>query len=90
LRRCGNFSLLEVSLATGRKHQIRVHLAGLGCPVAGDRRYGERADQCDRLALHAVALALAHPVSGEHLRFESPLPATIRTLCPRSQDRADP
>jgi 23S rRNA pseudouridine1911/1915/1917 synthase len=89
LQTCGPFSLLEVRLATGRKHQIRVHLAGLGCPVAGDRRYGAKPDQCDRLALHAVALALAHPLSGEHLRFESQLPAAIRKLLPRPQGHAD-
>jgi 23S rRNA pseudouridine1911/1915/1917 synthase len=89
LRTCGPFSLLEVRLATGRKHQIRVHLAGIGCPVAGDRRYGAKPDQCNRLALHAVALALAHPLSGEHLRLESQLPPVIRKLFPRTKDHAD-
>ena len=44
------FSLLEVRLATGRKHQIRVHLAGLGCPVVGDKRYGKKSDPCGRLS----------------------------------------
>ena len=86
----GRFTLIEASPLTGRTHQIRVHLAGLGCPVAGDRRYGDETDQCDRLALHAVALALAHPLSGKQLRFVSPLPAAIGTLFPRSQGCADP
>ena len=45
----GEFSLLELRLETGRKHQIRVHLAGLGCLVAGDRRYGAKLDPCRRL-----------------------------------------
>ncbi len=84
LRTCGPFSLLEVRLDTGRKHQIRVHLAGLGCPVIGDRRYGKKSEQGDRLALHATSIALAHPLSGEPLRFESPLPAAIRKLFPRA------
>jgi 23S rRNA pseudouridine1911/1915/1917 synthase len=85
LRSKDPYSLVEVRLATGRKHQIRVHMAGLGCPVAGDRRYGATADPCDRLALHAVSLAFAHPISGQHMRCESPLPAVIRTLVPRTQ-----
>jgi 23S rRNA pseudouridine1911/1915/1917 synthase len=89
LRTSGDFSLLEVRLATGRKHQIRVHLAGLNCPVVGDRRYGTKSDECNRLALHAVALEFAHPVSGEPLRFDSPLPAAIGRLFPRSQGHTD-
>jgi 23S rRNA pseudouridine1911/1915/1917 synthase len=83
------FSLLEVRLATGRKHQIRVHMAGLGCPIAGDRRYGAKVDPCDRLALHAVSLAFAHPISGQHMRCESPLPAVIRALVPRTERRVE-
>jgi 23S rRNA pseudouridine1911/1915/1917 synthase len=78
----GVFSLLEVRLETGRKHQIRVHLEGLGCPVAGDRRYGAKLDPCQRLALHASALTLAHPLTGERLQFRSPLPAALGKLFP--------
>ena len=74
LQRRENLSLLEIRLETGRKHQIRVHLAGLGCPVAGDERYGATSDPCRRLALHAGRLAFAHPLSGSQLQFESPLP----------------
>ncbi len=80
----GAFSLVEVRLETGRKHQIRVHLAELGCPVAGDTRYGATLDPCERLALHAVRLAFAHPVSGAPLRFESPLPPAIARLFPKA------
>jgi 23S rRNA pseudouridine1911/1915/1917 synthase len=73
-------SLVEVRLETGRKHQIRVQLAYLGCPVIGDRRYGERSQEIDRLALHAGRLGLAHPLTGERLSFTSPLPGALRKL----------
>jgi 23S rRNA pseudouridine1911/1915/1917 synthase len=72
-------------LKTGRKHQIRVHLSGLGCLVAGDRRYGSKVDPCGRLALHACELAFTHPLSGEVLRFTSPLPPALRKLFPLGQ-----
>ena len=78
----GEFSLLELRLETGRKHQIRVHLAGLGYLVAGDRRYGARLDPCRRLALHASALSLNHPRTGQRLTFNSPLPAALHKLFP--------
>jgi 23S rRNA pseudouridine1911/1915/1917 synthase len=83
----GDFSLLEIRLETGRKHQIRVHLAGLGCPVAGDRRYGEKSDPCRRLGLHANRLTFAHPLTGERLTFNSPLPTALRKLFPGWKDR---
>lgn len=78
----GNFSLLEVRLETGRKHQIRVHLAGLHCIIAGDRRYGAKLDPCRRLALHAHTLTFAHPTTGERLTFTSPLPSALQKLFP--------
>ena len=83
----GDFSLLEVRLETGRKHQIRVHLADLGCPVVGDARYGETLNPCRRLGLHAVRLAFAHPLTGERLAFNSPLPAALHKLFPGWKDR---
>jgi 23S rRNA pseudouridine1911/1915/1917 synthase len=84
----GSFSLLEVRLETGRKHQIRVHLAGLNCIVAGDRRYGAKLDPCRRLALHAHTMALAHPTTGERLKFTSPLPQALQKLFPTRNDPA--
>ncbi len=78
----GDFSLVEVRLETGRKHQIRVHMAGLGCLVAGDRRYGSKVDPCGRLGLHACTLAFNHPLTGEPLRFHSPLPAALARVFP--------
>lgn len=75
-----NFSLVEVELHTGRKHQIRVHLLGLGCPVLGDPLYGRASNPARRLALHATRLEFAHPTTGETVRVESPLPAELRRL----------
>lgn len=82
----GDCSLLEVRLETGRKHQIRVHLANFGCPVAGDLRYGEKLNSCRRLALHASKLEFTHPLTGERLSVNSPLPAGLHRLFPASQD----
>ena len=70
--------LVEVDLGTGRKHQIRVHLAGLGCPVVGDRVYGPTTAPARRLCLHAWRLALDHPATGGRVEFESPPPAAVR------------
>ncbi|MCC6208776.1 MAG: RluA family pseudouridine synthase [Gammaproteobacteria bacterium] len=81
------FSWLELRLLTGRTHQIRVHLAHAGHPVLGDDKYGDfelnRAlarQGLKRLFLHARRLAFTHPVSGERLRFEAPLPADLTTF----------
>jgi 23S rRNA pseudouridine1911/1915/1917 synthase len=71
------YSLVEVGLLTGRKHQIRVHLAGLGCPVIGDTDYGARTNRAGRLGLHAWKLALPHPVTGQRVELESPLPEIL-------------
>jgi 23S rRNA pseudouridine1911/1915/1917 synthase len=79
----GGYSLVEVELVTGRKHQIRVHMAGLGCPVAGDKLYGARTDPAKRLCLHAWRLAFEHPVTGERVELESPLPRVLsRVVAP--------
>jgi 23S rRNA pseudouridine1911/1915/1917 synthase len=73
----GGFSLVEVALETGRKHQIRVHMAGLGCPVAGDKMYGATTNPANRLCLHAWRLAFDHPFSSERVEVESPLPPVL-------------
>jgi 23S rRNA pseudouridine955/2504/2580 synthase len=74
-------ALLEVRLMTGRTHQIRVHLAHAGHPVLGDDKYGDfemnRKQGARRLLLHARRLAFRHPVGGELLRLEAPLPEEI-------------
>lgn len=79
----GGYSLVEVGLETGRKHQIRVHLAGLGCPVIGDGVYGAATDPAGRLGLHAWRLAFDHPVTGRRVELESPLPEPLQRTCPR-------
>jgi 23S rRNA pseudouridine1911/1915/1917 synthase len=76
----GRYTLVEVDLETGRKHQIRVHFAGLGCPVVGDTVYGAATDPARRLGLHAWRLAFDHPVTGRRIELESPLPDKLRRL----------
>lgn len=73
-------TLLELTLETGRRHQIRVQLADAGWPIVGDGRYGGRGNPIRRLALHASKLRFPHPVTGEEMRFESPLPGDLGTL----------
>ena len=80
----GPFSLLEVQLRTGRTHQIRVHLAHLGFPILGDEKYGDFALNRDlqkaglkRMFLHAAAMGLPHPLSGEKLHLDAPLPPEL-------------
>jgi 23S rRNA pseudouridine1911/1915/1917 synthase len=78
----GRFALVEVELLTGRKHQIRVHLAGLGCPVVGDPLYGSGADPAGRLGLHAWRLSLSHPVTHDRLDLEAPYPPRLARVVP--------
>ena len=74
------YSLVECELETGRKNQIRVHMADLGHPVVGDRKYGSGEDPMRRLGLHAYMLCFTHPVTGKHLRFETPVPFCFEKL----------
>jgi len=75
------YSLLEASLHTGRTHQIRVHLAAAGHPVAGDRTYqGPPLPGLERQFLHAYRLSFAHPKTGQDLQFESALPPDLRRV----------
>ncbi len=80
LRAKGDRSLLELTLETGRRNQIRVQLAALGHPVAGDRKYGAKTDPARRLALHACELKFRHPVSGLAMEFHSALPSRLKAL----------
>jgi 23S rRNA pseudouridine1911/1915/1917 synthase len=73
----GGRSLLRVRLETGRQHQIRAHMAWLGCPVVGDPRYGAGGG---RMGLHALRLGIIHPATGNALVFEAPIPADFRAL----------
>lgn len=74
------FSLLEIDLLTGRKHQIRVHLAEIGHPIAGDRKYGKMKKENLRLALHAKSISFKHPSSGKQLTFETKFPDYFSNL----------
>ena len=74
LEASNGYSLVECELETGRKNQIRVHMADMGHPVVGDFKYGSEIDPMRRLGLHAYMLCFTHPVTGKHLRFETPVP----------------
>lgn len=74
-------SLVRLTLDTGRTHQIRVHLAHLGCPLVGDFLYGEEtAELPDRFALHSAAIRLCQPITGVPLALEAPLPPDLAGL----------
>jgi 23S rRNA pseudouridine1911/1915/1917 synthase len=73
-------TLVELTLDTGRRHQIRVQLADVGCPIVGDKKYGAKSDPAKRLALHACGLRFPHPETGKEMRFESPLPKDLARL----------
>ncbi|MBR3742249.1 MAG: RluA family pseudouridine synthase [Clostridia bacterium] len=75
------YSLVRLRLETGRTHQIRVHLAALGCPIVGDYVYGEADPRLpERFALHACFLRFVHPFAGEEVQAESTLPPKLKTL----------
>jgi 23S rRNA pseudouridine1911/1915/1917 synthase len=80
LRQSPRYATLEVTLETGRKNQIRVHLASIGHPVAGDQEYGAKTDPIGRLALHAALLGFVHPFSGKKMEFSAPAPVSFDTI----------
>ena len=75
-----NYSLLDISLETGRKNQIRVHMKDIGHTVAGDKKYGAKTNALGRLGLHARVLTIKHPTSGEKMNFESAMPDCFTKL----------
>lgn len=81
VRVSGSRTLVRLTLETGRTHQIRVHMAHIGCPVCGDFLYGHELPELPgRFALHSAELVLAHPFTGETLRLSSPLPDALTAL----------
>lgn len=69
------YHLLEINLETGRKHQIRVQLSSIGCPIRGDLKYGDKRSNPDgSISLQAFRIEFEHPVSHKHIRLEAPLP----------------
>ncbi len=82
-------SLIQARLETGRKNQIRVHVAGAGHPIVGDRRYGAATDPIGRVCLHAVELGFEHPGTGRSVRFLSPMPGAFPALVGASEGVAE-
>ena len=78
IKRANGYSLVELDLETGRKNQIRVHAADMGHPVCGDVKYGNGDDPLHRLCLHAYVLCFTHPITGERMEFDTPVPAAFR------------
>ncbi len=76
----GNYALVELQLATGRKNQIRVHMQQIGHPIAGDRKYGAVTAPIRRLALHARTLRFVHPRTRRDMNFSTPVPASFKSL----------
>ena len=89
LKETRGFSLLEIHLLTGRKHQIRVHLSEKGHPVVGDNRYGRGNDGYATLALHARSISFTHPVSGKRMTFETGIPDFFTRLVGKIEAPAD-
>ncbi len=82
LRRLSNITSLEVTLETGRKNQIRAHMAEAGHPIVGDRAYGSTMDPFGRIGLHAFLLGFDHPVDRRRVQFQIPPPAEFRKYLP--------
>lgn len=80
LRSANGYTLVEVQLETGRKNQIRVHMKDLGHPIAGDRKYGAKTSPIHRLALHAMTLRFAHPVTRTDMNFSTAIPAPFAKM----------
>ena len=79
LRKSKSYTMLDINLLTGRKNQIRVHLAEQGCPIAGDRKYSND-KSLKRLMLHSTSLTITHPFTKTAMTFEAPLPRIFGSL----------
>jgi 23S rRNA pseudouridine1911/1915/1917 synthase len=93
LERLGERSLVEARPRTGRTHQIRVHLSAIGRPVLGDRAYGGGGEDASRLGLsrpflHSAWIAFRHPVTGERIEAEDPLPEDLQEALARARAQA--
>lgn len=78
VKKMGDYCMMDIQILTGRKNQIRVHMSDLGCPIAGDKKYGAVSNPCRRLMLHNHVLQFIHPMTHQNLRFELPLPAEFK------------
>lgn len=92
LKRANGLSLVEFSLDTGRKNQIRVHASEMGHPISGDKKYGAKESRLHRLCLHARTLRFAHPVTRRDMNFELPIPSkfldAVKTT-PKKEDKTN-
>lgn len=79
------YSLVELTLQTGRKNQIRVHMADLGHPVVGDVKYGNGDNSLGRLCLHAYKLCFHHPLKDKDMEFETPFPSVFARPFPKQK-----
>lgn len=89
LKATANYALLELELETGRKNQIRVHMQDIGHPIAGDAKYGAVTDPIGRLGLHAWRLAFEHPITGESMQFDAPIPKLFLSAVRAAPEGAD-
>lgn len=80
-----DFSLLEIHLVTGRKHQIRVHLAEAGHPIVGDKKYGKPDKEHKKIALHATSISFRHPFNGREMTLTSEVPGFFNRLLAESK-----
>jgi 23S rRNA pseudouridine1911/1915/1917 synthase len=87
VERFAGYALVEARPKTGRTHQIRVHLAAIGHPIAGDRVYGHGSRDIPRQFLHASRVVFTHPRTGERVEFEAPLPPDLAAILARLRAR---
>ncbi|MCB0347291.1 MAG: RluA family pseudouridine synthase [Bdellovibrionales bacterium] len=80
IKETDKYSLVKVNLVTGKKNQIRVHMAELGTPIVGDTKYGKKLDTFKNLCLHSHSLELTHPFTKKRLRIEAPIPTYFKSL----------
>ncbi len=80
VKSANGYALLNLELETGRKNQIRVHMQDIGHPIVGDAKYGATSDPIGRLGLHAEVLAFEHPISGQPMRFDAPVPKSFLSV----------
>lgn len=80
LKQSPTHALVEVTIETGRRHQIRVHMASMGCPIAGDKRYGAKTNPLRRVGLHATRLTFTHPLNRQRITIEAPVPGAYHRL----------
>jgi 23S rRNA pseudouridine1911/1915/1917 synthase len=83
------YSMLEVTLETGRKNQIRAHLSEKGHPIVGDQFYGSKVNPLGRLGLHAQLLGFEHPTTGKRMTFTAPVPRVFRELSGMNVAKSD-